>query len=70
MPHNFFTFLLLSCFSVSSGSNGYGLSLGLVMALSVGSATILMNPRIEPSTDSQECLFICVFYYVRSMQNY
>lgn len=70
MPHNFFTFLLLSCLSVSSESNGYGLALGLVMALSVGSVTILMYPRIEPSIDSQECLFVFVFYYVRSMQNY
>lgn len=50
--------------------NGYGLALELVMALSAGSVTILMYPRIEPSIDSQECLFIYVFYYVKSMQNY
>lgn len=62
MPHNFFTFLLLSCLSLSSESNGYGLALGLlVMAFSVGSIMILTYPRIEPSIDSQECLFICVF---------
>lgn len=69
MPHNFI-FLLLSCLSVRSESNGYGLALELVMALSVGSVTILMYARIEPGIDSQECLFICVFYCVKSMQNY
>lgn len=63
MPHNFFTFLLLSCLSVSSENNGYGLALGLVMALSVGSVKIVMYPRSEPSIDSQECLFICVLLY-------
>lgn len=56
-------FLLLSCLCVSSESNGYGLALGLVVALSVGSVTIWMYPRIEPSIDSQECFFICVLLY-------
>lgn len=53
--------------SVSSESNGYGsgTSDGFV-----GSLKILMYPRIEPSIDFQECFLICMFYYVRSMQNY
>lgn len=73
MPHNFFTFLLLSYLSVIGYvqfSIGYGLALGLVIALSVGSVMIWVYPRIELSIDCQESLFICVLYYIRSMQNY